>query len=247
MTPKTFALIGKTLKHSFSKTYFEKKFLAENLPHQYLNVELKTIDEVKTILEKYPNLAGFNVTIPYKEDIIPFLGKLSPRAEKIGAVNCVKILENRQWMGFNTDAHGFKESFQMGLKPHHKKALILGTGGASKAVAYVLDELKIPYVFVSRKKQTNQLTYDLINSTVLDNYQIIINATPLGTFPKIDACPNLPYQYITPKHYAFDLVYNPSETLFLQKCKAQGAAVTNGEKMLVFQAEKAWEVWHKPE
>lgn len=240
---KTFGLIGKTLKHSFSKKYFEEKFQQEQLPFQYLNFELPHLENVKELAIKYPNLRGLNVTIPYKEDILPHLDKISKKAQAIGAVNCIKITEKGQWKGYNTDAYGFKKAFVPHLKPEHKKALILGTGGASKAVAYVLDTLKIPYVFVSRKKQTNQLTYDLINSTVLDNYQIIINTTPLGTFPKVDECPNLPYQFMTKNHYAFDLVYNPSETLFLKNAKTHGATVANGADMLIFQAEKSWEIW----
>lgn len=241
---KVFGLVGKSLKHSFSKKYFEEKFEKLNFPFQYLNFELKSIDEIKDVFSNHPDLIGFNVTIPYKEDIIPFLDKLSPKAKAIGAVNCVKIIEDGQLMGYNTDAHGFKKSFESLLKPSHKKALILGTGGASKAVAFALDEMKIPYTFVSRTKQPNQLTYDLINSTVMDNHQIIINTTPLGTFPKVDGCPKLPYEFVNKSHYAFDLVYNPSETTFLKKCKSQGAVIANGENMLIFQAEKAWELWN---
>ena len=242
---KIFGLIGKSLKHSFSKKYFEKKFENLNLPFHYLNFELKTIDDLPSLLSKNNELAGFNVTIPYKEAIVPFLDKLSTKAKTIGAVNCVKVLEDGKLMGYNTDAFGFKLSFEKHLKPYHKKALILGTGGASKAVAFALEELKIPYTFVSRRKETNQLTYDLINSTVLDNYQIIINTTPLGTFPNINECPKFPYQFMTKSHYAFDLIYNPSETKFLANSKAQGATIANGESMLIFQAEKSWEIWNE--
>jgi len=244
VTPsKTFGLIGKTLKHSFSKKYFEEKFEKEDLPHQYLNFECSNLHNIKQLAIDYPNLSGLNVTIPYKEAIIPYLDKLSDKAQSIGAVNCIKITKKGLWKGYNTDAYGFKKSIEPHLKLHHQKALILGTGGASKAVAYVLDELKIAYVFVSRKKAPNQLTYDLINSTVLDNFQIIINTTPLGTFPKVDDCPQLPYHLLTKNHLAFDLVYNPCETLFLKQAKAQGAKTANGENMLHFQAEKGWEIW----
>ena len=193
-----------------------------------MNFELKTIDDLPSLLSKNNELAGFNVTIPYKEAIFSFLNKLSTKAKTIGAVNCVKVLEDGKLMGYNTDAFGFKLSFEKHLKPYHKKALILGTGGASKAVAFALEELKIPYTFVSRRKETNQLTYDLINSTVLDNYQIIINTTPLGTYPNIDKAPHINYALFTNNHIAFDLVYNPEETTFLKKAKAQGAKTKNG-------------------
>jgi len=241
---KIFGLLGKSLKHSFSKQYFEEKFKKEELPFKYLNFERPTLDNIKQLTIDYPNLSGLNVTIPYKEEIISHLDKISSKAKIIGAVNCIKITKKGNWKGYNTDVFGFEKSFKPLLKPHHQKALILGTGGASKAVAFVLDGLKIPYVFVSRKKEPNQLTYDLINSTVFDNYQIIINTTPLGTFPKVEDCPNLPYHLLTKNHYAFDLVYNPSETLFLKNAKLHGATVANGENMLHFQAEKSWEIWN---
>ena len=191
------------------------------------------------------DLKGLNVTIPYKETVIPFLDKLSKKAVVIGAVNTIKITKKGKLKGYNTDFYGFQKSLEPLLQPHHKKALILGTGGASKGVAFALDELDIPYTFVSRKAGENAIDYDRINATTFDNYQIIINATPIGTSPNVDASPLLPYEYFTEKHIAYDLIYNPAETQFLKKAAAQGAQIKNGLDMLIFQAEKAWKIWNK--
>ncbi|WP_415060627.1 shikimate dehydrogenase family protein, partial [Flavobacterium sp.] len=197
------------------------------------------------IIRNNPLLKGLNVTIPYKEKIIPYLEQLSKKAAKIGAVNCIKITKKGKLKGYNTDYYGFKKSLQPLLQPHHKKALILGTGGASKAVAYALEELGILYTFVSRSKKENALDYKYINATTFDNFQIVINCTPLGTFPNLEECPPIPYDFFTEEHIAFDLIYNPEETTFLKKAKAKNAQTKNGYEMLVLQAEKGWKIWNE--
>ncbi|HEY6144015.1 MAG TPA: shikimate dehydrogenase, partial [Flavobacterium sp.] len=186
-----------------------------------------------------------NVTIPYKEVVIPYLDQLSEIAAEIGAVNTIKFTENGKLEGHNTDYYGFMKSLEPLLQPHHKKALILGTGGASKGVAYALKELGISYTIVSREAKGDIIDYNQINAATFDEYQIIINSTPVGTSPNIDAFPLIPYEYFTAKHIAYDLIYNPAETQFLKKAAAQGAQTKNGQDMLIFQAEKAWEIWNK--
>jgi shikimate dehydrogenase len=241
-----FGLIGKNISYSFSKTYFSKKFEDNNLiDYSYENFDIHTIEEFPQIIKNNPNLKGLNVTIPYKETIIPFLDKLSEKALKIGAVNTIKFTKKGNLKGYNTDYYGFQKSLKPLLEAHHKKALILGTGGASKAVAFALEQLGILYTFVSREATENTIGYNRINATTFDNYQIIINCTPLGTSPNVAVCPDLPYDNFTPKHIAFDLIYNPEETLFLQKAKQNGAVTKNGMEMLIFQAEKAWRIWNK--
>lgn len=243
---KVFGLIGKNIGYSFSKKYFTDKFENEGLQNcSYENFDLQIITQFPVIIKNNPSLKGLNVTIPYKEKIIPYLDKLNKKAAKIGAVNCIKITKKGKLKGFNTDYYGFKKSLQPLLQPHHKKALILGTGGASKAVAYALEELGIMYTFVSRSKKENVLHYKYINATTFDNYQIIINCTPLGTFPHVEEYPPIPYDYFTNNHIAFDLIYNPEATTFLNFAKARGAQTKNGYEMLVFQAEKGWEIWNK--
>jgi shikimate dehydrogenase len=243
---RRFGLVGKNISYSFSKKYFTEKFEKNELvTTSYENFDLTSIAQFPKLLRENPNLSGLNVTIPYKEKIIPFLDTLSKKAKKIGAVNCIKFTSNGKIKGYNTDCYGFKKSLQPLLQPHHQKALILGTGGASKAVAFALDELGILYTFVSRSKTENALDYKYINATTFDNFQIIINCTPLGTFPAITECPPLPYEYFTPEHIAFDLIYNPEETLFLKLAKAKGAIIKNGFEMLELQAEKSWKIWNK--
>lgn len=241
---KLYGLIGRQIGHSFSRNYFTERFKKDELPHyDYVNFDLADVSEFPEIIRKNPNLAGLNVTIPYKEAIIPYLNKLSKKAAQIGAVNTIRFAKSGNLKGYNTDYHGFKKSLKPLLQPHHQKALILGTGGASKAVAFALEELGVLYTFVSREPIGNTIDYDRVNATTLDNHQIIINCTPLGMSPNIENCPPLPYEYFTPKHIAYDLIYNPEETLFLQKAKAQGATIKNGYEMLVLQAEKAWKIW----
>lgn len=243
---KRFGLIGKNISYSFSKKYFSDKFEKEELVgYSYENFDLQAITQFPKINRENPNLIGLNVTIPYKEKIIPFLDKLNKKATKIGAVNCIKITKNGKLKGYNTDYYGFKKSLEPLLQPHHQKALILGTGGASKAVAFALEELGILYTFVSRSKKEDALDYKYINATTFDNYQIIINCTPLGTHPNVEEFPPIPYDFFTEEHIAFDLIYNPEETEFLKRAKAKNAVTKNGYEMLVLQAEKGWKIWNK--
>jgi len=242
-----FGLVGKSLKHSFSKNYFEKKFQTLGLENYvYENFELENIESVKTLIAENPNLKGFNITIPYKETIIPFLDELSDEAKNIGAVNCV-LISNKKLIGYNTDVYGFAQSIKPFLDNNHQRALILGTGGASKAVAYALQKTGVEVYFVTSsqsKKTSNSFFYSEINEVVMNAFKLVVNTTPLGMFPKIDEAPNLPYHLFTPQHLAYDLIYNPEQTLFLQKAKAQGAIAVNGLSMLQLQAEKSWEIWN---
>lgn len=243
---KKFGLIGKDISYSFSKKYFTDKFSKDLFDDcSYENFDIKTIEDFPDILKNNPDLKGLNVTIPYKEAIIPFLDSMSEKAFKIGAVNVIRFTKKGNLKGYNSDWYGFKKSLQPLLQPHHKKALILGTGGASKAVAFALDQLGIFYTFVSREASQNAIDYSLINATTFDNFQIIINCTPIGTSPNTKEFPAIPYEFFTQKHIAFDLIYNPEETNFLKKAKKKGAVTKNGLEMLIFQAEKAWNIWNK--
>ena len=243
---RLYGLIGFPLGHSFSARYFTVKFQRENLSgYEYRNFPLESIRELPAMLENHPGLLGFNVTIPYKQEVIPFLTALSAEAREIGAVNCVKITPQGLY-GHNTDAYGFRKSLLGLIGPMRPDALILGTGGASKAVGYVLRELGIAYTTVSRSGGPGRLCYRELTAEVMHSHPLIVNATPLGTFPKVAGCPALPYETITPAHFLFDLVYNPPLTEFLRRGKAQGAAICNGYEMLVGQAEKAWEIWNDP-
>lgn len=242
---KTFGLIGRHLQHSFSPAYFANKFEQEAISDcVYKLFPLAQIKDFKGLLQKNLNLAGLNVTIPYKQAIIPFLDALSPQAAQIGAVNTIQFMEGKL-IGHNTDVYGFQTSLEQKLRPtpFDSKALILGTGGASKAVAYALENMGIAYQYVSRKKTLHALCYELISPELLQEYLIIINTTPLGMSPNIETCPLLPYTEIGSKHILFDLVYNPRQTLFLKKGLEQGAQTINGLEMLHLQAEKAWNIW----
>ena len=247
--PKTknrFGLLGKNIGYSFSVGYFAEKFKSLNLEdYEYINFDIQTIEEFPEIIKNNPNLKGMNVTIPYKEAVIPYLDKISKKAQRIGAVNTIKFTKKGKLKGYNSDFYGFKKSLKPLLEPHHKKALILGTGGASKGVAFALEELGITYTFVSREATDESIGYKLVNATTFDNHQIVINCTPLGTSPNVDAFPPIPYEYFTPKHIAHDLIYNPEETIFLRKAKKQGAKTKNGLEMLRYQAEKSWRIWNK--
>jgi shikimate dehydrogenase len=246
MLKKRFGLLGRNISYSFSKGYFTDKFNDENFTGcSYENFDIPEIVVFPEIIKTNPDLKGLNVTIPYKETVMPFLSKLSKKAAQIGAVNTIKITKKGKLKGYNTDYYGFKKSLKPLLQLHHKKALILGTGGASKAVAYALDELGILYTFVSRDIKENTIDYNRINATTFDNYQIIINCTPVGTSPNTEASPLIPYEFFTDKHIAYDLIYNPAETQFLKKAAAKGAQTKNGLDMLIFQAEKAWKIWNK--
>lgn len=236
---KTYGLIGKNISYSFSRNYFANKFKKEDIKNsQYINFDIDNLSELNNIFNT--DNYGFNVTIPYKEAIIPYLNSLDFHAEKIGAVNTIK-LENGKKIGFNTDWIGFKKSIEPLLNSHHTKALILGTGGASKAVIYALDQLKIETLMVSRY---GEISYEDLSEEIIQNHAIIINCTPVGTFPNVDAAPEIPYHFITKNHLAYDLIYNPAETLFLKKCKEKGAVVKNGLEMLEIQAEASWKIWN---
>lgn len=242
---KTYGLIGQNISYSFSKDYFTKKFETENIQQAvYVNFDLESIGHFSEFFNTPNTIKGLNVTIPYKEVIIPYLDKVSSKATRIGAVNTIKVTKKGKLKGYNTDEYGFRKAILPFLKKHHEKALILGTGGASKAIAYALKKLHIPYQFVSRKTG-NDYNYDSLTETVIKAHLIIINCTPLGTFPNINDCPDIPYNAISNKHLLFDLIYNPEETTFLKKGKKNGAITCNGLKMLELQAEKSWRIWNK--
>lgn len=246
MSTRQFGLIGKNISYSFSKKYFTEKFALGHLTDcSYENFDIPSIEEFPKIIAHHPNVKGLNVTIPYKESVIPYLDKLSKKAAQIGAVNVIRFTQKGKLKGYNSDYYGFMKSLQPLLQSHHRKALILGTGGAAKAVAFALDQLGILYTYVSREASENMIDYDRINATTFDNYHIVINCTPLGTSPDVKAFPPIPYDYFTDKHIAFDLIYNPEETVFLKKAKKHGAVTKNGYEMLVLQAEKAWKIWNK--
>lgn len=246
---KVFGLIGYPLGHSFSKGFFAEKFKNENIKNcVYNNYPIESIQQFRQLIDENPDFAGLNVTIPYKEQVIPFLDAINPEAKEIGAVNTIKIQDTpsgKKLTGYNTDVYGFETSLQPMLQDYHKKALILGTGGASKAIKYILTKLGISFISASIEElQENEIRYSDITKELIGECLLIINATPLGTFPKVDTCPDIPYEFITSKHVLFDLVYNPEETLFLKKGKEQGANGKNGLQMLHLQAEKAWEIWN---
>ena len=219
MTKKIYGLLGKKISYSFSKKFFTKKFTTQNLDCEYLNFDLQTIDELPETLDRnITNLKGFNITIPYKEEIFQYLDEIDPIAQEINAVNCVKLIDNFYLKGYNTDAYGFKKSIKPFLKEHHKKALILGTGGASKAVAYALKKLNIDILFVSRNSTDKQISYLDLDEEIIKNHNLIINTTPLGTKGELEKTyPDIPYKFITKKHLLFDLIYNPKKTKFLKK------------------------------
>ena len=243
----TYGLIGYPLKHSFSAAFFSEKFRREMIDAEYLNFEIPNISELSDIISSHPTLKGLNVTIPYKEKVISFLDEISEEAKAIGAVNVIKIERNSDGVslkGFNSDYIGFRESIRPLINLEiHKKALILGTGGASKAVRQALNDLGIENRFVSRTKNEHNFSYSELTKKILQEYTVIVNSSPIGTFPKSDECPTIPYEFLTPNHLLYDLVYNPVKTLFLKKGKAQGTIVKNGAEMLERQAIAAWEIW----
>lgn len=242
---QTFGLIGHPLTHSFSKKYFSEKFEKEQITNcTYELFDIENIEKLNEILKSTKNLKGLNITIPYKEQVIPFLSELSPEAKKIGAVNTIKI-DNEKLIGYNTDYHGFKQSLKPFIEITHERALILGTGGASKAVFHALNDLNIQCLFVSRNpKNNNEICYSDLNEYVFKHHQIIVNTTPLGTFPDTYNKPAIDYNSITSNHLLYDLVYNPEETLFLKEGKKKGAITLNGLEMLKLQAEKSWQIWN---
>lgn len=244
MATRLFGLIGFPLSHSFSKKYFSEKFAREGLVDcAYELFPLERIDEFPVLLKQYPELAGLNVTIPHKTAVIPYLDELDAEAARVGAVNTIAIREGRT-RGFNTDVHGFRQSLLEFLpRPQGRGALVLGTGGAARAVAYVLRQLGMPFRFVSRRPGPDRLTYEALRSEHVEAVQLIVNTTPLGMSPNVETCPALPWEAIGPRHYLYDLVYNPAQTRFLQRGAQRGAHTLNGLRMLHLQAEKAWEIW----
>lgn len=243
---KTYGLIGKSLSHSFSPSYFADKFKTENIVDTtYKAFELAEINELPQLL-KLPNLQGLNITIPYKKAALAYADVLSDTVKNIGACNTFKKLKNGQWKAYNTDADGFEKSFSPMLEPQHQKALILGNGGAALAVKHVLQKLNIPFLTVSRKPNVKgHIAYADVNQSLLTEYLVMINTTPLGTFPDLESYPDIPYQYLTPQHYLYDLVYNPKISTFLMKGKRQGTVIKNGLEMLHLQAQISWEIWNK--
>lgn len=247
---KTYGLIGYPLGHSFSQKYFTDKFRREGLSeHQYLNFPIERVELLREFIDKDNTLIGLNVTIPYKRQVLNYLDERDEISLKIGAVNTIKIERTAGKIilkGYNTDAYGFYHSLKPYLKKKHDSALILGTGGSSRAVAYVLEELGIHFMFISRNpKEKNQLSYMDLCGPVLYNFQIIINTSPVGMYPNVQNYPDIPYDFVTKDHIMFDLIYNPEETLFLKKGKERGAQTINGLKMLHLQAERSWEIWNR--
>lgn len=242
---KRYGLIGYPLTHSFSQKYFSEKFLKDQLSdHVYDNFPIKDISELKQIITSHPDLCGLNVTIPYKKEVLDFLDEQSLPVQSMGACNCIKISHGKL-SGHNTDVIGFEKSLRPFLKPEHSSALILGTGGAAAAVAYVLDQLKISYLFVSRTKGVNTITYQEIDQNIMDTHHLIVNTTPLGMYPAVEEYPPLPYEWMTSKHHCYDLIYNPAATSFLKKASAHHATVQNGAEMLIIQAEESWRIWNE--
>lgn len=237
---KKFGLIGKNISYSFSKKYFEQKFEKLGLKnHSYDLIHIDEINQIEQIFAQ-PNFVGLNITIPYKEQIIPFLDEISNEANEIGAVNCISI-QNGKKTGYNTDAFGFEKTLLIQPNTLRNKALILGNGGAAKAVKYVLNKYHIPFEIVSRKTEIN---FDNLTEEMVREYKIIIQCTPVGTFPNTEDCLNFPFGGITEEHFVIDLIYNPPQTAFLKKAENQGAKIINGQLMLEQQAEKAWEIWN---
>ncbi|MBA4258802.1 MAG: shikimate dehydrogenase [Chitinophaga sp.] len=242
---RLFGLVGYPLTHSFSQKYFTEKFASLGLSMEcsYENFSIPSIEDLSTLLLQKKFLHGFNITIPYKKKVIPFLHQVSPEVAAIGACNCV-LLKDKQLIGYNTDIIGFEQSLKPFLKSHHTHALVLGTGGAAAAVIYVLNKLKIAHLSVSRTASETGIGYESLNESLLSKYTLIINTSPVGQYPAITAAPSIPYHYLTSQHHLYDLIYNPTETQFLLNGKAQGATIQNGYEMLVLQAEESWRLWN---
>ncbi|MDE7376737.1 MAG: shikimate dehydrogenase [Muribaculaceae bacterium] len=244
-----YGLIGYPLGHSFSQDFFNQKFEAEDINARYVNFEIPTIEDFISVVARNPVLAGLNVTIPYKEKVIPYLDELDPEAAAIGAVNVIKVMRNDRGdiaslKGYNSDIIGFTDSIRAFLKPYHKKALVLGTGGAAKAVRQAFINLGIEPVYVSRTAGDDRLTYAQLTPEIMAEHKVVVNTTPLGMYPHIDECPDIPYGSLTPEHLCYDLLYNPDVTLFMRKSAEHGAVTKNGLEMLLMQAFAAWNIWH---
>lgn len=247
MNKKIFGLIGYPLGHSFSRDFFSKKFSNENINAEYLNFEIDDISKFNDIIKKNSNIYGLNVTIPYKSAIIHYLDEVDETAKNIGAVNVIKFIRSGNSLrlkGYNSDIIGFTNSISPLLKEHNNKALILGTGGVSKAIKYALNKIGIDTLFVSRNKKENSITYTELSKDIMNEYSVIVNASPVGMYPNIDTAPDIPYEFITNKHVVFDTIYNPEETLFMKMASKNGAIVKNGLEMLIGQAIAAWEIWN---
>ena len=244
-----YGLIGYPLSHSVSRQYFSQKFEREQLSNcRYDLFAIEHIDLLPDLLQQNPNLCGLNVTIPYKQSVLAYINEQSPAVQQIGAVNCIKIKQGRL-IGYNTDVIGFEQSLIPLLQAHHKAALVLGNGGAAKAVCWVLQKLGIPYTIVSRQasnnNNNNSLSYEAITAHIMAQHTIVVNTTPLGMYPNTDAAPALPYHFFSPNHLCYDLVYNPTETRFMQQAAKYGAVTKNGLDMLHLQAEAAWAIWNE--
>ena len=245
-----YGLIGSPLGHSFSIGYHNQRFADEGINAKYINFEISNIEQLIEVLSQNPDLKGLNVTIPYKEKVMEYLDYISPEARAIGAVNVIRVIHEGKKIvlrGYNSDGIGFTQSIEPMLESYHKKALVLGTGGASKAVAYGLKSLGIEPVFVSRYERPGTIQYQNITPDVVKEYNVIVNCTPLGMFPKVDSCPDLPYEALDDRNILYDLIYNPDETLFMKKGAERGAAVKNGLEMLLLQAFASWEYWNGKE
>lgn len=238
-----YGLIGFPLGHSFSRGFFTEKFAREGIDAEYVNFEIPDASMLLDVIRDNPELRGLNVTLPHKQAVIPLLDELSDEAREIGAVNVIRVRDGKL-KGFNSDIIGFTESIKPLLQPWHKKALVLGTGGASRAIRVGLTRLGIEWTYVSRTPREGMLTYSDLTAEVMQQYMVIVNCSPVGMFPKTGEAPNIPYELLTPKHLLYDLVYNPEETLFMQKGRAQDAIVKNGLEMLHLQAIASWEFWH---
>ena len=239
-----YGIIGYPLGHSFSRGFFTEKFAREGIDAQYLNFEIPDAGMLIDVLSDNPGLRGLNVTLPHKQAVIPLLDELSDEAREIGAVNVIRV-RNGRLKGFNSDIIGFTESIRPLLQPHHKQALVLGTGGASKAICVGLKRLGLEWKYVSRTPREGMITYQDITAETLQDYTVIVNCSPVGMFPKVDQAPAIPYEFLTPRHLLFDCVYNPEDTLFMQRGKAQGATVKNGLEMLHLQAIASWRFWNE--
>lgn len=239
-----YGIIGYPLGHSFSRAFFTEKFQREHIDAEYVNFEIPSADMLPGIVQTNPNLCGLNVTLPHKEAVIPMLDELSDEAKEIGAVNVIRVRDGRL-KGFNSDIIGFMDSIRPLLKPWHQHALVLGTGGASRAIRVGLQRLGIEWTYVSRTPAPDRLIYADLTPELMEHYQVIVNCSPVGMFPHVDACPDIPYQLLTGRHLLYDLVYNPQETLFLKRGAERGAAVKNGLEMLHLQALASWRFWNE--
>lgn len=245
-----YGLIGYPLRHSFSIGYFNEKFRSEGIDAEYFNYEIPDINELSGVIAENPTLRGLNVTIPYKEQVIRHLDELDKDTAQIGAVNVIKIIRNKgkvKLVGYNSDIVGFTKSIEPLLLPHHKKALILGSGGSAKAVFCGLKNLGVKGIYVSREKREGMLTYNDLTPEVMKEYTVIVNCTPVGMYPKVNNCPDIPYDELTSAHLLYDLLYNPNITLFMKKGEAKGAVTKNGLEMLLLQAFVAWDIWNRPD